>query len=143
MASKSINKLYRSEKNNVIAGVAGGIAEHFNIDPVIARVLFAASLMINGFGLPAYILMWIFIPKKSSLKLASDKYIKENAEEIKNKAGELSCQSGPMSKHIFFGILLIIIGGGLLLNNLGIFRISGEVIWPLILISLGISILFK
>ena len=49
----------------MIAGVCGGIAEYFNIDPVIVRVI-AALLLLPG-GLPGfipYVVMWVIVPEK-------------------------------------------------------------------------------
>ena len=54
-------KLYRSMRNKMLCGVCGGIAEYFNIDPTIVRllvVLFACS----GAGLLAYFIAAIIIP---------------------------------------------------------------------------------
>lgn len=48
-----MKQLYRSETNKVVAGVCGGLAEYFNIDPVIPRLIFFA-LMLPG-GLPGFI----------------------------------------------------------------------------------------
>jgi len=56
-------KLYRSEKNRVIGGVAAGMAEYFGVDPIIIRLIFLA-LLFAGFGLLLYIIAWIFIPSK-------------------------------------------------------------------------------
>ena len=56
-------KIFRNLDDKVIAGVASGIANYFNIDPVISRLLFLASL-ITGFGLIIYIICWIGIPGK-------------------------------------------------------------------------------
>lgn len=56
-------RLYRSRTDKVIAGVCGGIAEYFNIDPVIIRVI-AILLLLPG-GLPGfvpYVIMWIIVP---------------------------------------------------------------------------------
>ena len=68
-------KLYRSEKNKVIAGVCGGLGEYAGIDPVIFRLIlilvFAfigfASNPLSGFfsGIIVYFLAIIIIPKKS------------------------------------------------------------------------------
>lgn len=56
-------RLYRSRKDRKIAGVCGGIAEYFGIDPTIVRVI-AILLLIPG-GLPGflpYVAMWIIVP---------------------------------------------------------------------------------
>ena len=56
-------KIFRNLDDKVIAGVASGLANYFNIDPVISRLLFLASLL-TGFGLIIYIICWIGIPGK-------------------------------------------------------------------------------
>ena len=64
-------RLYRSNKDKMIAGVCGGIAEYFNIDPVIVRVI-AFILLIPG-GLPGflpYVVMWVIVPKNPKQKIA-------------------------------------------------------------------------
>lgn len=58
-------RLYRSTSNRMIAGVCGGLAEYFNIDPVIVRLI-ALLLLLPG-GLPGflpYIILWIVVPQK-------------------------------------------------------------------------------
>lgn len=55
-------KLYRS-KNKWLAGVAGGIAEYFNVDPTIVRVVWLVLALAYGVGLLAYLIGWLVIPK--------------------------------------------------------------------------------
>lgn len=54
-------KLYRSNRNKMICGVCGGIAEYFNIDPSIVRLV-AAILAFSGKGILIYFLAAIIIP---------------------------------------------------------------------------------
>lgn len=54
--------LRRSSTNKVIAGVCGGFGEYFNIDPVILRVVLAASILLAGAGLLFYLICWVVIP---------------------------------------------------------------------------------
>lgn len=61
--AKQIKRLYRSQKDKVIAGVCGGIAEYFNIDPVIPRLVAVLLIFAGGFGILAYIIAWIIIPQ--------------------------------------------------------------------------------
>ena len=56
-----MKKLYRSRKNKILGGVAGGFAEYFDVDPIIMR-LFFFGLMFSGAFLLAYIVAWIFVP---------------------------------------------------------------------------------
>jgi phage shock protein C len=55
-------KLYRSRKERIIAGVCGGIAEHFNVDPTWIRLLFILLFFFGGFALLIYLIMWIIVP---------------------------------------------------------------------------------
>ena len=55
-------KLYRSNTNKKIAGVCGGVAEYFNIDPTIVRLAVAFCVLFAGFGLLAYIVAALVIP---------------------------------------------------------------------------------
>ena len=64
--AKQIKRLYRSEKNRVIGGVCGGIAEYFNLDPVLIRVI-AIILFFMGGGFLAYIILWIVVPLRSDV----------------------------------------------------------------------------
>ena len=62
-----MKKLYRSEKNRMIAGVCGGIAEYFNIDPTLVRLGFVALSFMFGGGVLVYILAAIIIPKEGTM----------------------------------------------------------------------------
>ncbi|HDN80110.1 MAG TPA: PspC domain-containing protein [Chloroflexi bacterium] len=56
-------KLYRSRKDRIVAGVCGGLAEYFGLDPTLVRIIMAALSLGGGFGLVFYILAWLFIPE--------------------------------------------------------------------------------
>lgn len=60
-----MKKLYRSSTNKKIAGVCGGLAEYFNIDATIIRVIFILLLLPGGFpGLIPYLILWLVMPLK-------------------------------------------------------------------------------
>ncbi len=62
-------RLYRSTDDRMIAGVCGGLAEYFNIDPVIIRIIFFTLLLPGGLpGLVPYGILWAIVPKKTSIK---------------------------------------------------------------------------
>ena len=56
-------KLYRSTENRVIAGVCGGIAEYFDIDPTLVRLAWVLFCVLGGSGPLAYIIAAIIIPE--------------------------------------------------------------------------------
>ena len=57
-------KLYRSSTNRKIAGVCGGIAEYFDIDPTLVRLLWVIASWIGGSGLLAYIIACVIMPER-------------------------------------------------------------------------------
>jgi len=64
--AKEVKRLYRSEKDRMIGGVCGGLAEYFELDPVLIRVI-AIILFFIGGGFLAYIILWIIMPSKSDV----------------------------------------------------------------------------
>ncbi|MBT3281583.1 MAG: PspC domain-containing protein [Cryomorphaceae bacterium] len=60
-------RLYRDGDNKILGGVAFGLANYFGVDPAIIRILFIVSLFIGGFGLLAYLILWISIPEAKTV----------------------------------------------------------------------------
>jgi len=60
-----VNKrLYKSNTDVMICGVCGGIAEYFEIDPTIVRLIAVVLIFGWGSGLLAYLIASIIIPKR-------------------------------------------------------------------------------
>jgi phage shock protein C len=59
-----VRKLYRSRTNRQLAGVCGGLAEHFNVDATLLRVLFVVLAVLGGSGIVIYVAMWIIVPQE-------------------------------------------------------------------------------
>lgn len=55
-------KLYRSTTDKMIGGVCGGLAEYFNIDPTLIRLVFVLLLFTPLHGLIVYLILWIITP---------------------------------------------------------------------------------
>ncbi|HEY0072336.1 MAG TPA: PspC domain-containing protein [Chloroflexia bacterium] len=55
----------RSSSDKMFAGVAGGLAGYFNIDPTIVRLLFVLFAIISGFfpALFVYLVLWFVMPR--------------------------------------------------------------------------------
>ncbi|MFC1897666.1 PspC domain-containing protein [Chloroflexota bacterium] len=58
-------KLYRSQTDRKIWGVCGGLAQYFDIDPTIVRVIFFVSLLCGTLGFWIYIIMALIVPNES------------------------------------------------------------------------------
>lgn len=71
-------KLYRSQSERVIGGVASGLAKYFNVDTIVVRVVFILAAVLGGLGVPLYIIAWIIVPKDYS--------VEESSKEKSNQA---------------------------------------------------------
>ncbi|MEN3053056.1 MAG: PspC domain-containing protein [Candidatus Methanosuratincola petrocarbonis] len=61
--SNAPKRLYRSNSSRILGGVCGGIAEYFNVDPVIIRLIWIVFTVVYGFGIFLYLIAWIIIPR--------------------------------------------------------------------------------
>lgn len=58
-------KRFRRSSDRVIGGVCAGIAEYFDLDPTIVRVVYALLTFFTGFsGIPCYLILWLIMPSK-------------------------------------------------------------------------------
>ena len=58
------DRLYRSRSNRSIAGICGGLAEYFTLDPTLLRLLTLFLILFGGLSIWAYIILWIVIPEE-------------------------------------------------------------------------------
>ncbi len=57
-----VRRLYRSRKDKMIAGICGGLAEYFAIDPTWVRLIFVLFFILGGSAFLVYIVMWLIVP---------------------------------------------------------------------------------
>ena len=62
--SETSKKLYRSRRDRMIAGVCGGLAIYFNMDPTWVRLIFILFLLLGGSAILIYVIMWMIVPKE-------------------------------------------------------------------------------
>ena len=152
------NKLYRSKKNCVIGGVCGGIAEYFDIDPTLVRLLAILIFFFGGSGIIAYIIGWIIIPQnpngntednsenkgeiKGKIKKGTDKANKKVEENLPEEGSKGKSEK---NRNIILGVILII--AGLIFMGSTFFPwitwIAWGTFWPLIIIVVGLVIVIR
>ncbi len=112
-------RLYRRTDDKIIGGVASGLADYFDIDPVLVRIGFVILTIAGGAGILAYLVMWWIVPP---------------SHEISNP-GEDAIRK---LKHAptWVAVALLILGGVLLANELG--PRHGDLIWGLGLVAIGV-----
>lgn len=57
-------RLYRSKTNKMLAGICGGIAEYFDLDPTLIRLAWVLFSCMGGSGIVAYIICAIIVPRE-------------------------------------------------------------------------------
>ncbi len=134
-----MKKIYKSRKDKIIGGVCGGIAEYFEIDPVIIRVLFVFLTLFHGSGLILYLLLLIILPNEP-LPFTVETSEQEVKTEEQSESTGLTYESKNNKRRIF-GIILLIIGLILLLENTISF-LDLEFAFPIILILIGVYFIY-
>ncbi len=93
--TKRKRRLYRDPEQQVIAGVCGGLAAYFNMDPVVVRLIMVLLFFTTGVALLGYIILWIVVPKAVNatqrLEMRGEevtvknieKFIKEEVDSVK------------------------------------------------------------
>lgn len=130
-------KLYRSRKQKIIAGVAGGLSDYFNIDPVIIRILFVVFSILHGSGILIYIILWIAIPEEP-FDVAYN--INNQSEPNNTNTNDIPPTKNSYSPRFITGLILVFIGVAFLLNNL-IPSFDFSDIFPYILILIGVLLI--
>ncbi|MGZ3750165.1 MAG: PspC domain-containing protein [Mucilaginibacter sp.] len=151
-------KLYRDEYRKKVAGVCAGLADYFNVDVSVVRIIFLLALIFHGGGGIIYIIFWIVLPKKpfafndptvdytvppqtpGSSTFGSNPYTNQPFpnQPFPSRPGNTSLVA------IIFGVVLIMIGGSILLNDFDILPDwDFEKLWPIILIVAGGAIMLS
>jgi len=145
----STKKVYRSQKNRIIFGVCGGLAEYFEIDPLLVRIFFILLVMAGGSGVFLYIILAVLMPKEENkVDLNKDNLAEETKKRAKDLAEEIKKdESWIKNSRNILGLILIILGLNLLFSELfhvDFFNsIAWGVFWALIIIFVGFKIIKK
>lgn len=149
----TVKKLFRDPVDKKLAGVASGIAKYFGVDVAVIRILFLALIFAGGFGLLAYIILWVAVPEATTLTermqmqgnpvtLASIEHtLKENLN-MKDHDGEESTAAKVLL--LPFRLISQVIGwlgralGPVLAVLVALIRIAAGI--TLLMISLGLTV---
>lgn len=119
-----MKRLYRSRRNKMFLGVCGGIAEYFDVDPVLVRLIFVIFFFVGGSAILAYILGWLIIPQRplDEEEVPESTEGKSVAKAVDKDASKPAAPAPVSSGSLVFGIILVVLGGIFLLHNIPIFR---------------------
>lgn len=129
-------KLERSCTNRVLGGVCSGLADYFNVDIALMRVLFVVSAICGSFGFWMYIILWIVLPEE---KILEQSYMKEDGTiDITPKEPRQHGGNGAM----IASMILIFIGLIALIDNFAFVTWIWK-LWPVSLIIIGVMLLIN
>lgn len=148
------SRIAKSKTDKVIDGVCGGLAEYFEIDPVIVRLVFVMLIFIDGLGLLLYLILMIIMPKAENIDQSAKETIQENVQDLSDRVKEAGAGLGEAfsenmeRKHShrgrWLGIILILFGIFFLLDNLHLLQwIDKALLWPIVIILIGAWLLIK
>lgn len=142
-------RLYRSRRDSVLGGVAGGVADYLDVDPSIVRIIWAIlALVTGGLFLVLYIVMWIVVPEGPSAATVARAAAEPGGEPAPADASapawggyEERLRRGGSGGALIFGLVLIGAGIWFLIDQY-IPSFDRDLIWPIALVALGAALLF-
>jgi phage shock protein PspC (stress-responsive transcriptional regulator) len=126
-------KLYRSG-NKIIGGVAAGLAEYFEIDPILVRIVFVVLALINPpLAVIIYLILMIFMPRSG---------VEHSGPEGTDNPGENNPAN--WGRKNLMGLVFVVVGLLLLAQQFFPLRwFKWDVFWPVVIILVGFYILSK
>lgn len=128
-------KLERDAQNKVIGGVCAGLANYFDMDVALVRVIFALALLGFGAGFWLYVILWIVLPAGNGVTIETT--LDENGNYVMS---EPSAGQKKNKGSLTAGLILIGIGALGLINQY-IPEINWQTAWPILLIVLGLLLI--
>jgi len=84
-------RLVRSSRERMWAGVAGGMAEYFDLDPALVRLLWVAAAVVSGgLAVPVYILAWIILPRDDRPPVTTQHVWRDWSDEFHSETQRLA-----------------------------------------------------
>lgn len=145
------DKLYRSEVDKKLGGVCGGLAEYFDIDSTIIRLVVILTFFMGGVGFPLYLIAWVIIPTNPyqgggyrNNNVVDE--MRESVQDIGNSAQSFAediRQINPGKRKRYIGIGLIILGAIFLMDQWLPHMFNWGKMWPIIFIIIGLAIILR
>lgn len=140
--------LYRSRRDRILGGVAGGIAQSLNADPAIIRLIFAVLVIVGGGGLLLYLILWIAIPEEP-FEYYQAAFNPENSPGSQPAEGGETAAPSPVvyparrnNGGLIVGLVLICLGALFLLDRfLPTIHLHFRDFWPIIIVVAGITLI--
>ena len=136
-------RLHRSTNESMLFGVAGGMAEYFDVDPTLVRIAWVVLTFASaGIALIAYLILAIIMPKH-----ALPQHARTSTAEVSAESSEPEYDAPPAEQRwgrgrTLLGGVLVVMGVLFLLNSLGaLYWWRWDIFWPVVIIAVGVAIL--
>ncbi len=126
-----LKRLYRSREDRWIAGVCGGLARYFGMDPTPIRLGFILLSFWSGVGVLIYLIMVLVVPEEPSTQVVTDPVLPQ----------EHGLEDPEARRMRMLGVILLLGGIYLLIRNVDLFSQTGERLVALLLIVGGFIVL--
>jgi phage shock protein PspC (stress-responsive transcriptional regulator) len=139
-------KLYRLPDEGKLFGVAAGLAEYFEFDVTLVRIILVVLVVAGaGFIIPVYLALALLLPTpatKTTKDTSVAETVKGNFDTIARDLRE--GESGHRARNVL-GIGLIVLGAWLLAVRIApeFFTLRWDIVWPVTLVLLGLLVLMK
>jgi len=131
-------RLYRSRRDRMLAGVAGGLAEIWGADATLVRLIWALLVIFTGgIALVVYIVMAIIVPEEEEVYPG---VVPARTTGVAPGAPAAYSTRGGMSPGLLVGGFLVILGGFFLVREF-VPQIDFDFLWPFILVAIGVVLI--
>lgn len=136
-------KLYRAREGKVLAGVAAGLADYFDVDPIVVRIVFVVLSLANGLGVLGYIIFLVVMPEEpvSAIDQGENKMDDTQSSQAPGAAPKPDAES-LRKRSLVPGVILIGLGLVFLAANFFPELDMGK-LWPVILVVIGLALLMQ
>ncbi|MBE0663028.1 MAG: PspC domain-containing protein [Bacteroidales bacterium] len=140
------SRFYRSRTQKVFGGVSGGIAEYFNMDPVIIRVIFVLAAIFGGGGVIIYLVLWVAVPERPFTSTFYNAGTPPEPDPTKDTPPVVEPEPGVdianrrYTGSMIGGIILIGIGAIILVTRV-VPNVYFRDLWPFILVAAGVVLI--
>lgn len=171
MQQQAAPQTFRRGKDRILGGVSAGLAEGLRIDPLWVRLGFVLLAFLQGIGVLVYIVLWLVMPEQVEGKDGTRSGIDSMSDDLKRIGAEIKGQFGgtrkpaptevqpepsdvpatstnnpapaPSTGRTSIGLGVVLVAFGLVLLGANTGLVQWSVIWPSVLIILGILLLAR
>lgn len=145
-------RLVRNTRKAILGGVAAGLGDYLDVDPVLIRLIFVLLCIAGGSGFLLYVVCWLIMPRDDEEPVPggqppppADRFVDEMREAGERVADSIRrTTAGPGRGRLLAGLALIAIGLLFLIDRFAnVWWLDFWRLWPILLIAAGVALLLR